>query len=121
MAVPRLVADHRPECAVRWRRPGAPAGPPLLAPPEGRRPLFLEEPRLLRVQPDEDGGPLALRSGRRRGPLRVLTGPERIESGWWSGRDVRRRYYEVETTGADRWWIFRDEATGAWYRHGVFG
>ena len=27
--------------------------------------------------------------------LRILTGPERVESGWWDGGDVRRDYYVV--------------------------
>jgi protein ImuB len=38
---------------------------------------------------------------------RILTGPERIESGWWDGGDVRRDYYMVETGDGQRAWVFR--------------
>jgi protein ImuB len=37
--------------------------------------------------------------------LRILAGPERIESGWWDG-DVRRDYYLVETAAGQRAWAF---------------
>lgn len=47
-------------------------------------------------------------------------GPERIESGWWSGPSVRRHYYRVETSGGRIWWIFQDLATGRWFMHGRF-
>ncbi|MEM9588794.1 MAG: hypothetical protein AAGA03_16040 [Planctomycetota bacterium] len=35
-------------------------------------------------------------------------GPERIETGWWSGPSIRRDYFRVETHQGDWWWIFRD-------------
>ena len=38
--------------------------------------------------------------------LRVLAGPERIESGWWDGGDIRRDYYVVETSLGQRAWAF---------------
>lgn len=38
--------------------------------------------------------------------VRVLAGPERIESGWWDGGDVRRDYYLVETSLGQRAWAF---------------
>ena len=38
--------------------------------------------------------------------LRVVAGPERIESGWWDGGDVRRDYYVVETSMGQRAWAF---------------
>ena len=37
--------------------------------------------------------------------LRVLSGPERIEAGWWDG-DVRRDYYVVQTREGQRAWAF---------------
>ena len=36
----------------------------------------------------------------------VLAGPERIESGWWDGGDVRRDYYVVRTSTGQRAWVF---------------
>jgi protein ImuB len=47
-------------------------------------------------------------------------GPERIETGWWRGEDVRRDYYVVETTRGERFWLFRDLGDGSWFLHGVF-
>ena len=47
-------------------------------------------------------------------------GPERIETGWWRGADVRRDYYVVETVTGERFWVFRDLAGGSWFLHGVF-
>src|SRR5262249_38542822 len=35
-------------------------------------------------------------------------GPERIETGWWRGRDIRRDYYLVETTTGQRFWLFQN-------------
>ena len=47
-------------------------------------------------------------------------GPERIETGWWSGKSVRRDYYRVETTEGCRFWLFRQLDDGAWFLHGCF-
>ncbi|MEX0819293.1 MAG: hypothetical protein WD070_06860, partial [Pirellulaceae bacterium] len=48
-------------------------------------------------------------------------GPERIETGWWRQRGVRRDYYRVETTQGFRFWIFRSLQNDSWFLHGVFG
>ena len=52
----------------------------------------------------------------------VLAGPERIESGWWDGGDLRRDYYVAETAAGQRLWVFRDlrDDTGP-VVHGLFG
>ncbi len=47
--------------------------------------------------------------------------PERIESGWWDGRDVRRDYFVVTGEGGERLWCYRDCRTREWYLHGIFG
>ena len=44
---------------------------------------------------------------------------ERIESGWWDGRDVRRDYMALDINGS-RAWVFRDVASGTWHLHGWF-
>lgn len=56
-----------------------------------------------------------------RGALRILAGPERMETGWWDGDAVRRDYYIVETDQGQRAWAYRtkDEPTG-WMLHGWF-
>jgi protein ImuB len=47
-------------------------------------------------------------------------GPERIETGWWRGIDVRRDYFLVETATGERFWLFRNLANGTWHLHGAF-
>jgi protein ImuB len=39
-------------------------------------------------------------------------GPERIESGWWDGADVRRDYYLVETRSGQQGWAYRAVGEG---------
>ena len=47
-------------------------------------------------------------------------GPERIESGWWDGKDVARDYYIVRQAGGARLWVFQERRSKCWYLHGVF-
>jgi protein ImuB len=47
-------------------------------------------------------------------------GPERIETGWWRGDDIRRDYFLVETNGGERFWLFRTLPDGPWFLHGMF-
>ncbi len=93
------VADHRPEHAWGFDIDANPIA-------ELRtRPLWL----LRRALP--------LRSV----PLRILAGPERIESGWWDGADARRDYYVVQTREGQRAWAFLAPGTSdGWMLHGWF-
>ncbi|GGK10639.1 Y-family DNA polymerase [Luteimonas terricola] len=97
--------DPRPERA--WRRAGvdddaACAAP---APPRPPRPAWLL-PR-----------PVPLRDPR----LRIVSGPERLESGWWDGDDARRDYYVLETSRGQRAWAFAPPGVqGDWMLHGWF-
>ena len=110
-----LVPEHRPEAAwCRWSDPSdlnkgecPPSFTGIL------RPLWLlAEPQRL----DGEEQP------RYHGALELEEGPERIESGWWDGRDVRRDYYVARTPAGVRVWIFRERRTpGGWFLHGVFG
>ena len=101
----RPCADHRPERAWRPVRPGTrlPADTPVAGP----RPLWLlAEPRALRGS-----------SG-----LILLAGPERIESGWWDGADVRRDYYVARDRDEALCWVFHPlDRPDEWYVHGYFG
>lgn len=107
------VAEHRPECATRTAVDGG--GDVHSAPP---RPLWLlSEPKSLL---ELDGRP------QHGGPLRLLAGPERIESGWWDqqeGVGDQRRDYFIAMTQDQRWaWIFRElRAPGGWFLQGWFG
>ncbi|HOB67453.1 DNA polymerase Y family protein [Ottowia sp.] len=150
---PTLRADHRPECMQGWRpaqkalpsvaarqRQQAPAKPsrkrgelPVLASskadtpqshdthlPDALAPTWLlREPLPLELQ--ADGQPC------HGGPLRLLTGPRRVEAGWWpqapdqaqhdSPRPAARDYYIAQNPAAELLWIYRERATSA--RHGA--
>jgi protein ImuB len=58
------------------------------------------------------------------GPLEIEEGPERIESGWWDGGDVRRDYFVAASPTGELAWIYRDHRYGVddgeWFLHGVF-
>lgn len=104
-AVHRVMpaGDPRPERA--WQRVPSDSTPIVVAPPRPPRPTWLL-PR-----------PVPLRDSR----LRILSGPERLESGWWDGDDARRDYYVLETSQGQRAWAFvaPGERTG-WMLHGWF-
>ena len=114
-------ADHRPECATRRTGPfdkSAKVGQPAPGTGQGlARPLWLlDAPESLR---EVDGRPF------RGGPLQLLAGPERIESGWWDGGeqqgDLRRDYFIALASDARWLWIYRECRSPAhWYLHGVF-
>jgi protein ImuB len=92
------------------------------APGPGDRPLHLEpRPRpLVVVSVAPEGPPMKFRlSGQDERVVRVW-GPERIETGWWRTRLVRRDYYQVETARGTRYWLFRELSSGAWFLHGEF-
>ena len=55
------------------------------------------------------------------GPLTLLTGPERIETGWWDGKSVERDYFVAQNPQQEVCWIYRDYRFGRkWYLHGLF-
>jgi protein ImuB len=66
---------------------------------------------------------LAAQRGRPRhhGPLALLSGPERIESGWWDEADVERDYYVARDPHGALLWIYRACASRRWFLHGFFG
>ena len=45
-------------------------------------------------------------------PWVLRDGPERIESGWWDGADVRRDYFIADTPAGETVWIYRDHRYG---------
>ena len=50
----------------------------------------------------------------------IASGPERIETGWWSGEDVQRDYYVVHMSNGQDLWIFLDLRNANWYLHGFW-
>ena len=101
--------DHRPERAWRFCKPGE-AGPQL---DSEHRPLWLlEKPQRLETRQHKLF---------RNGYLDLMTGPERIQSGWWDGQDIQRDYFIARNTKGQRYWIFREiGGKGQWYVHGIF-
>ena len=132
----RDLFDERPVQALPWQalrerlraRLGEDAlyqlaGHPDPRPEQAQRrtPQLRKEPDLLSLPPRPTwllAQPVPLRDY----SLQVLAGPERIESGWWDGGDVRRDYYLVQTSLGQRAWAFRPAGVsdGAWMLHGWF-
>ncbi|KPK18568.1 MAG: hypothetical protein AMJ67_09510 [Betaproteobacteria bacterium SG8_41] len=55
------------------------------------------------------------------GPLALLAGPERIESGWWDGDDIVRDYFIARNPAHALLWVYRERRhDGGWYLHGFF-
>ena len=131
------VEDIRPELAIRFTRPEAgeklhhsaacspwhelkrvPQGTVALQ-SAGR--LILQRPLWILEKPHE----LAVfkRTPCYQGQLTIFSGPERIETGWWDGRDTARDYYVATNMTGVRVWIFRERLyrKGRWYLHGLFG
>ena len=88
---------------------------------------LLREPLPLDVQGDDQPC--------HHGPLRLLTGPRRIEAGWWPDDDApaapaaARDYYIAQNPAAELLWIYRERATSAqqgasnqprWFLQGLY-
>ncbi len=137
------LADHRPEraqCQVPARGAVQPlpasggAGassaesaafgtPPLSHLPLSRPAWLLAKPLPLRVAVHER---LPRHQGR---VLCLLSGPERIETGWWDGQPVARDYYIAADEDGTLLWIWRERlpavdavpsAGRPWFLHGRF-
>jgi protein ImuB len=102
-------AEHRPERASVAADPGA----KQLQTYFGDRPFWI----LTHPKPLQEIGGVPHHEG----PLELLAGPERIESGWWDGEDAARDYFIARTKSESLVWIYRDRrGEGGWYLHGVF-
>lgn len=119
------VADHRPEVANMWvsiqekvRQAEITAQlPPNLS--------SILRPTWLLLNPI----PLLVRNHRPfyGSPLRMVSGPERVEAGWWGDTAVRD-YWIAEGEEHALYWIYRErvsstdkEAESRWFLHGLFG
>ena len=59
-------------------------------------------------------------------PLQLLSGPERIESGWWDAALAERDYFIAQLPGGALVWVYRARlpvqgAVHGWFLHGRFG
>ncbi len=103
----------------------APAIGPAISDPL-RRPLrLLKTPVAIKVLDCFDSGmPSRFEVEQRVYCVRQSWGPERIETGWWQGPQVRRDYYRVELDSGAWWWIYRELGRSGpasiWRWHGQF-
>lgn len=119
---PVLCEDERPEWAQHWQPAPQPLPRQRIAPPDVPQPTFiLAEPQRLAVR---DHRPIY------QGPLMLLSGPHRVEGGWWhlgeddaSTRHVERDYWVALSQYAGVLWVYQERLAGdatAWYLHGSF-
>jgi len=92
--------DHRPEHA--WRRVEPGEWDPREYRQPGPRPLWLLEERRRLAETE----------------FTLLSGPERIECGWWDGDEAKRDYFIARLPNDALAWICREE--GDWTLHGLF-
>lgn len=128
------VAEHRPQYA--WRPTPAVEAPPHCAAVSG----FWNEAEMPRLLPDvrrtqslllrrplwmlDRPEPLPVRDGQPcyRGSRLTLSGPERLESGWWDEAGIARDYFVARDADGVCLWIYRDRRERVtWYLHGMFG
>ncbi len=134
---PRLLPEDQPELAwdyVPWLRfvgvpalagtPAKPAARPAKAgTPTSEEalasPIDLLPPLAVRVETEHER-PRQFAWRQRLYEVARVWGPQRIETGWWRGHDIRRDYYRVEAVGGERFWLYRDRNREAWFMQGVF-
>jgi len=122
------VADHRPERATvvhvqeatqHWSVRAFAGVQPEQNPATPVRPVWLlQQPQPLR---ERASGPLL--DGQ---PLQLLSGPERIESGWWDAALAERDYYIAQLADGALVWVYRARLPLAapsqgWFLQGRFG
>lgn len=126
-----LVPEHRPHYV--WKavqassdlKPAIPAEnsqrlPELLADKSKTASLLLRRPLWMLREPR----PLTTEAGKPayQGSLKLLEGPERLETGWWDGNGIARDYFVAINPRGMRLWIYRNrKPPTAWYLHGLFG
>ena len=113
---PVARADYRPEVANHWSGADAVDSNRTMTSTLGpHAPAWLlEQPR-----------PLLTHENRPclQGPLHLVYGPYRIETGWWQDRWALRDYFVATDRSARRYWIYRerDHMHARWFLHGLFG
>ena len=118
----QAVDDHRPECAVRIV--------PVATAADGTPPALPWAPRPLLLLPEPHPLPMRNDVPVYREPLTLVTGPERIEHGWWDhaspahgapARAVHRDYFVARNSRGQLLWVFRElAAPRGWFLQGLF-
>ncbi|WP_241116511.1 DNA polymerase Y family protein, partial [Achromobacter xylosoxidans] len=109
------IPDHRPEAANTWGDALEPSPRPEPLPEPLDRPFWLLDPPL----PLKLAGHRPQYAGQ---ALRLMRGPERIESGWWDPALTVRDYFVAEDAAGARYWIYRerDDEHARWHLHGLY-
>ncbi len=131
---PQLVDDHQPEMAFRWVSVSEAGCAPLIRDshlflpmeiggcPYFRRPVrLLARPvpiRVIALVPD--GPPTWFWYHGREHVVAQADGPERLETAWWRGPDIRRDYFVITAKTGEQFWVFRAVSERRWYVHGIF-
>jgi hypothetical protein len=68
-------------------------------------------PRKASVRCDSGGIPVIV-AGR---PVECVRDEWRVDEGWWSGRPVHRRYFELVLLGGADVVVFADRRSGEWW------
>ncbi len=116
----RLREDHRLDHMQSWH--AWPASPAVtLRRPSGPQPTWLVQP------------PQPLRSDAHEqptycGPLALISGPHRVEAGWWEGNGgmQARDYFVYRSAARGLLWVYHERpsstapASTGWFLHGVF-
>lgn len=121
---PVVQEDHRLEWMQMWQPAPQPQPRRPVAPTELPQPTWvLPEPLKLATR-----GPRPMYQG----ALLLLTGPHRVEGGWWhrigtgeatTTAHVQRDYWVALSEHAGVLWVFQERLASdaaAWYLHGVF-
>ncbi len=136
VVAPQARADHRPERMQQWvparagnittgARPAAKHHAPLLPADSLYPPWLLPQPLRLEVRAEKPHF---------HGPLRLLAGPQRLETGWWDSEPpgaALRDYFVARSEEAGLLWIYRerlahrsgpngDSVPVRWYLQGVY-
>ena len=125
----QAVADHRPERASRavpaLTAVGATTevGRAAMQLAEGTLPLHRPVWLLPEPLPLSERDTLPLLDGH---PLQLLSGPERIEAGWWDGSPATRDYFIAQAEDGSLVWVWRSRLPVApgevnWFMQGRFG
>ncbi len=134
VAHPEVRDDHRPEHATALRsagdRVGDHAHQPTLSPLQAHRRQLAPAVRpvwlLRQAEPLRDSSQGPVWQGQ---PLQLVSGPERLETGWWDAHFVERDYFIAQAAEGVLLWIYRmrkpdlDDAPSAagWFLQGRFG
>ena len=129
------VAEHRPHCAwdTCYRFDDTPRcatnpafdvdshAPELLADIRRTQRLVLRRPLWMLTVPEPlctDGDTPCYQ-----GLLTLVSGPERLETGWWDDDGIARDYFVAVNPKGVHLWIYRDRSRNGrrWYLHGMFG